>query len=326
MTRAKEKLIITGAPTDFDKTIQSASVMAFGDKINPVAIKNASSYLDWLTAVIMRHPDAGWMRTKTGCLDIKKIETDFPLEIKLVRELPEITEEEITEFSEEIDEEYLEEVRERNSFVYEFSPLSGVLAKRGASTAFKETVNREFFASDRPAFMNKTSLTAAGRGTAMHAFMQFADYTNAKENLESEIERLEEKGFLDNLQAESLDRKKLKNFFTSELFERISSSEKVYREKKFIIGMSPTEFDETLPEKFSDEKVIVQGILDCAFEENGEIIIVDYKTDKVSSPETLRERYSGQLKIYEKAVRECLGKTVKETLLYSFSLETTVKI
>ena len=107
---------------------------------------------------------------------------------------------------------------------------------------------------------------------------------------------------------------------------RISESEKVYREKKFIIGMSPLTFDETLSDEFNDEKVVVQGILDCAFEEDGEIVIVDYKTDKVSSPETLRERYSGQLRIYEQAVRECLGKNVKETLLYSFSLETTVKI
>lgn len=326
MTRAKEKLIIVGAPSDFDKTIQSSSVMAFGDKIMPVAIKNASSYLEWLTAVIIRHPDAGWMRTKTGALNTGKINTDFPLEIKLVRSLPEIAEGETVEINDEIDEEYLKEIKEKNSYVYEFAPLSGVLAKRGASTAFKETVNREFFASDRPAFMNKTSLTAAGRGTAMHTFMQFADYGNAKENIEGEIERLLSKGFLDNLQAESLDRKKLENFFSSELFGRISLSDKVYREKKFIIGMSPAEFDEALPEKFSDERVVVQGILDCAFEEDGQIVIVDYKTDRVSSPDILRERYSGQLKIYEKAVRECLGKTVKETLLYSFSLETTVKI
>ena len=326
MTRAKEKLVIVGAPSDFDKTIQSAAVMAFGEKIMPVAIKNASSYLDWLTAVIIRHPDAAWMRTKTGRLDIEKIKTDFPLEIKRITELPEINVEEETEHSEAVDEEYLQEIMRRNSYVYEYSPLSGVLAKRGASTAFKETVNREFFASDRPAFMNKTSLTAAGRGTAMHSFMQFADYKNAKENPEDEIRRLLDKGFLDNLQAESLDRKKLSGFFSSELFARISASDKVYREKKFIIGMSPADFDENLSGRFADEKVIVQGILDCAFEEDGEIVIVDYKTDKVSSPEMLRERYSGQLRIYERAVRECLGKTVKETLLYSFSLETTVKI
>lgn len=326
MTRAKEKLVIVGAPDNFSKTLENASVMAFGNKIKPVAIKMASSYLDWITAAVLRHPDAGWLRVKTGAVGVEKIKADFPLEVELVRHLPEEIEKKEETASEAVDTEYLEEITEKINFLYPYSPLSGVLAKRGASTAFKETVNREFFASDRPAFLNKTSLTAAGRGTAMHLFMQFSDYENAKQNLEAEIERLFERGFIDNIQAESLDRKKLANFFLSPLFERISASDKVYREKKFIIGMSPTEFDENLPDRFSDEKVIVQGILDCAFEENGEIIIVDYKTDRVSSPETLRERYSGQLKIYEKAVRECLGKNVKETLLYSFSLETTVKI
>ncbi len=326
MTRAKEKLIIVGAPSDFLKTLENAAVMAFGDKIKPVAIKTASSYLDWITAVILRHPDAGWLRVKTGALGAEKLKADFPLEVKLIKELPEEIKAETADISNEVDFDYLEEIKEKAGFVYPYSPLSGVLAKRGASTAFKETVNREFFASDRPAFLNKTALTAAGRGTAMHAFMQFSNYSDAKDDLEKEIARLTSQGFLTDVQAESLDRRKLKNFFSSELFARMSKSDKIYREKKFIIGMSPTEFDETLSDEFSDEKVIVQGILDCAFEEDGEIVIIDYKTDRVTSPDTLRERYSGQLEIYEKAVKECLGKNVKETLLYSFCLETTVKI
>ncbi len=327
MTRAKEKLVIVGAPSDYDKLMKKAAVMAFGEKIDPVAVKMASSYLEWITAAAMRHPDSVWMRVKSGALCHEKLKADFSLDVRLVTELPQTDENETEEISsQEIDLRYYEEVKERNSFVYPYSRLSGVLAKRGASTAFKETVDREFFASDRPAFMNKTSLTAAGRGTAMHLFMQFSDYEKAKEDMETEISRLLDEGFLTDVQAESLDRKKLRNFFSSPLYRRISESEKVYREKKFIIGMAPSVFDENLKGVHEDERVIVQGILDCAFEEDGEIVIVDYKTDRVSSPEVLRERYSGQLGIYKKAVRECLGKNVKETLLYSFSLETTVKI
>ncbi|MBE6784408.1 MAG: helicase-exonuclease AddAB subunit AddA [Ruminococcaceae bacterium] len=327
LTRAKEKLIIVGAPKDFSKTLAKASVSAFGEKALPVGVRKASSYLEWLTSVVLRHPDAVDLRLKAGGMNISKIKADFPLEVKIIKELPAFEEEKGENINlQETDENYLEKIKEVTSYQYEYAPLSGVLAKRGASTAFKETVNREFFASDRPAFLSKTTLTAAGRGTAMHLFMQFSDYAQAKDNLEAEIERLQGRGFITDVQAKSLDRKKLKVFFESDLYERISSAEKVYREKKFIIGMSPREFDENLPERFDSENVIVQGILDCAFEENGEIVIIDYKTDRVSDPDQLRERYSGQLKIYEKAVRECLGKNVKETLLYSFSLETTVKI
>jgi ATP-dependent helicase/nuclease subunit A len=97
------------------------------------------------------------------------------------------------------------------------------------------------------------------------------------------------------------------------------------REKKFTVEVPINEVYEGTDE-FSDEKVMIQGIADCAFVEKGELVVVDYKTDRVSDPQQLRERYEGQLKIYEKAVKQCLGKNVKETLLYSFSLETTVKI
>ena len=327
LTRAKEKLIIVGAPKDFSKTLMKAAVVSCDEKISPVAIRKSTSYLDWLAAAILHHPDSVDLRVQAGGISIGKIKADFPLEIKIIKELPGIDRKIIkTNETEQIDEDYLEKIEEMAEYVYPYSGLAGVLAKRGASTAFKEKINREFFASDRPAFMNKTSLSAAGRGTAMHLFMQFSDYKEAENNIESEVERLLGRGFLTEIQAKSLDRAKLNKFFASDLYKRMSSSDNVYREKKFIIGMSPREFDESLPEKFDNEKVIVQGILDCAFEENDEIVIIDYKTDRVSSPEQLRERYAGQLKIYEKAVRECLGKNVKETLLYSFSLETTVKI
>lgn len=327
MTRAMEKLVIVGAPSDYDKLMKKAAVMAFGEKINPVAVKMASSYLEWITAAALRHPDIVWMRVCTGVLCHEKLKTDFNLDVCLVKELPQTEEAERNENpSQKIDTQYYEEVKEKAEFIYPYSRLSGVLAKRGASTAFKETVDREYFASDRPAFMNKTALTAAGRGTAMHLFMQFSDYKCAKQDIEKEISRLLDEGFLTDVQADSLDRKKLCNFFSSPLYDRIAESHKVYREKKFIISMPPSAFDGNLKGMHEDERVIVQGILDCAFEENGEIVIVDYKTDKVSSPDVLRERYSGQLEIYEQAVKECLGKNVKETLLYSFSLETTVKI
>ena len=86
--------------------------------------------------------------------------------------------------------------------------------------------------------------------------------------------------------------------------------------------MYPDEIDSSLPK--TDEKIIIQGILDCAFEENGEMVIVDYKTDRVSSEDELRERYRNQLSIYNKAVEECMNMKVKETVLYSFHLEKEV--
>ncbi len=327
MTRAKEKLVIVGSPKDFSKTLAKASIISFGEKINPVAVRRSSNYLEWLCAVAVGHPDSDSLRFKAGFSDVRKAPADFKLKIKLVDSLPKCTSTaETEEKTGKADLNYLSKIKSDIGYVYPFAALSDVLAKRGASTAFDKTVDREFFASERPAFLNKTSLTAAGRGTAMHSFMQFCDYEKAKTDLISEIARLKDKGFLSEIQANSLDIKKLERFFSSPLFERILKSEKVYREKKFIIGMSPCEFDESLPKKFAEEKVVVQGILDCAFEEDDEIVIVDYKTDRVTDSQVLKDRYCGQLEIYKRAVKECMGKNVKEALLYSFYLETTVQI
>ena len=70
---------------------------------------------------------------------------------------------------------------------------------------------------------------------------------------------------------------------------------------------------------------MVQGKIDCFFIENGEAVIVDYKTDYIKTPEELSERYLTQMKIYKNAVEQFTGKKVKEVLLYSFALNDTVK-
>ena len=80
------------------------------------------------------------------------------------------------------------------------------------------------------------------------------------------------------------------------------------------------------PDNAAEETVVVQGIADCAFVENGELVILDYKTDRNITPEILIERYAGQLAIYRRALEECLGMRVKETLLYSFELGMPVKV
>ena len=83
---------------------------------------------------------------------------------------------------------------------------------------------------------------------------------------------------------------------------------------------------EVLEDTDSEEMILVQGIVDAFFEEDGEIVLLDYKTDKVTSAEELAGRYRGQLKLYQEAVERALGKKVKERLLYSFRLGETVPV
>ena len=99
----------------------------------------------------------------------------------------------------------------------------------------------------------------------------------------------------------------------------------MWREYAFTVPLSVAALDPALS-ALADETLIVQGIADCVFEENGELVIVDYKTDRVKDADTLRNRYQKQLEIYRQALQQTLSKPVKETVLYSLHLDDTVEV
>ena len=97
----------------------------------------------------------------------------------------------------------------------------------------------------------------------------------------------------------------------------------LWREQPFVMGIPAKQVKE---EWDSEELVLVQGIIDAYFEEEGQLVIVDYKTDKVSTPEQLAKKYAEQLKYYKVALEQLTGKTVKEQILYSVCLEQQVEL
>jgi ATP-dependent helicase/nuclease subunit A len=119
-------------------------------------------------------------------------------------------------------------------------------------------------------------------------------------------------------EADVLEKDKLQKFFDSDIAQRIRNSEKLLREKKVTVGINVGKLYPELPAELHDETVVIQGYVDCAFVEDGELVIVDYKTDRGVTMEQLRERYRTQLKMYEFALSECTGMKVRGTLIYSF--------
>ena len=90
--------------------------------------------------------------------------------------------------------------------------------------------------------------------------------------------------------------------------------------------MTPQDFGYELNGDAENEKIMVQGIIDCAFVEDGRVTVVDYKTDRVSNEQELRDKYSAQLSIYTKAVKECFGMKVGRTVIYSFFLDKEIDV
>ena len=159
----------------------------------------------------------------------------------------------------------------------------------------------------------------------MHTFMQFADLSRAATDPAAEARRLTENGFLTAQQCDSLSVDRLARFFSSALYARMAASPDCRRELAFTALIPAASVaQEPLPD--GDETVVVQGIADCVFREGDGLVLLDYKTDRVDSPEELADRYRSQMLLYRQALEPILGLPVREMLLYSFALGAVVPV
>ncbi len=125
------------------------------------------------------------------------------------------------------------------------------------------------------------------------------------------IERMKQGEYFSEKELTLIDRDMIEQFKSSGLYKRICKSQKVYREKPFILELGPQN-------GYCDEPVMVQGIIDCVFEEDGSFVLVDYKTDNIvkNAKEILKQKYQKQLELYALAINRITGKQVKEKIIY----------
>lgn len=328
LTRAKENLVMVTSVPNPEKGLAKVAVeCGIGERANPFAVLRINNFSDLVLTALMRHPAADELRKLSGVdVPIFLPEKDrFKLKV-VVSDSESFMTESANEQKIAAKPVFFDEVCERLDYSDPRSVLSSVPAKRAASDGSERGINREYFASSRPAFMSSGGLTPAQRGTATHKFMQFSNYAAARADIESELARLVDVGFLSEEEGKAVNISAAKRFFMSSLAERIFASDNVMREKKFAALFPAKFFYPELTDEAAEEKIVVQGIADCVFVEDGKLVIVDYKTDTGVDAEALLDRYSAQLGIYREALSQALGMPVKETLLYSFFMNSTVKV
>lgn len=314
LTRAKEQFITFAAYENVSKRISKLSSKISDGMVNPYLCKSIMNDAEFILLSALLHQNGKKLRDYAE-IDIKTVAADFPLDIEIIDTVDEIEEAEADEKAVP-DLEMVSKIKEKLSFEYENLNISSVPAKRTASSLDDSIKGFDYFASSKPAFMNNEGMSPSEKGTAMHSFMQYCNYNNAKINLEDEILRLHNKAYLTKEQANSLSREELSTLFHSDFAERMFNADKIYREFKVSSFVKLSEIEEI----DSDEEILVQGISDCVFEENGELVLVDYKTDRVKSENQLLSMYKNQIAFYKKAVSKALKKNVKEAVLYSFKL------
>ncbi len=173
--------------------------------------------------------------------------------------------------------------------------------------------------SMRPAFADSSSRSAADIGTANHQFMQFCNFDHIEKNgIQEEAKRLLDIKMITEQQFKMLDFVSLNRFFESALYRKMAESKKLYREKRFSVS-------DILDA--GGENVLVQGVIDCFFENpDGTYTVVDYKTDRVRTSDELVERHRVQISYYRRAVERMTGCKVSKCLLYSFALNCEVEV
>ena len=333
MTRAKQKLIMISTHKNVEKYLCNiASKIPDSGILTPYTIKNCSFLCEWIAMCALIHKDGKILREIAQADITPDLSVESPLEIKIIPAFSNILDdieskvEEHIQTENSIDCDVCDILKERVAFEYKNDYKKTLPQKISASELSHKLSDKVF---DRilntPAFMSDSTLTPAQKGTALHAFMQFCDFKKAGEDIQAEINRLTESGYISALQAQSLDREKASRFIHSDIIMRCINSDEVFKEYRFAIKVNASLINEDISDDGSDE-IILQGAVDLAFIEDGELVIVDYKTDRVKDVNELYGVYHNQLKIYRDAMEQSTDYKVKECLIYSVHLSDYIYI
>lgn len=340
LTRAKEKLILCGCLKDVEKKFGEYRQNA--DTEHPVSFLARSSahcYFDWVLPALYSYPEKYEIRV-FGETDARAGHLK-----EAVRTL--LTKEQVKRAVQTADKELLEKIEERLSFAYPFEAEKDIKTKVSVSEIKHQRMQFEpeemetvqWYAEEEteeivPDFIEKRDRVNRGalRGSAMHLVMQCLPFAGSPSDgnkkqmyawIAEELEKLKKAGRLDETMYELVRIPMIVDFFASPLGKRMVQAdqrEELRKEKAFVLGIPAGEIWDC----DSRELVLVQGIVDAFFYEDGDIILMDYKTDSVEKPEQLIQRYQAQLDLYARALEEATGKKVREKIIYSFHLKKEI--
>lgn len=355
-TRAKEKLIITGAVRDIERSIEKWFNAAILDNklILSSEVLKGKSYIDWIGMALSQHKDGSVLRDILGysnemCKDdLSKWNINIwnKESLKIAKASGEIVDDnnKVSILDKNVDKSIKYEINRRLGYEYIFKESTKLKSNISVSDLKKRnaeesdiTINLYEDSSEiiTPKFLQEEKgLTAAERGTAVHFVMKKIDFdkVNSLEGIKDQLKNLYEEELILKEELNAINPYKILNFFRSNLGKRLlkvyNIGGMIYREIPFYTEINSLEIDNTLPKKYNNEKIRLQGIIDCFFEENNELILLDYKTDYIEKNNEfdLIEKYKKQLIYYSDAIFKMTGRKVKQSYLYSFFLDKEIEI
>lgn len=340
MTRAKEKLVMVHTQANAGGRV--ADLMALSDcPVLPEAVDSGKCMGDWIMLPLLQRSEAGALRAFAGQNSEGRFFTEETpwtvcvhdgLQFAAPVQQSDAAAEERAPQREELPADFA-----ALSYRYPYAEQTAFPAKLTATQLKGRAIDEEISENTtlpprlrnlcKPKFLaGKTTLTGAERGTALHLVMQDLDFfcEPDEQSVRAQIEAMRAQRKLTEEQAKAADVHAIVRFLRSDLAVRIRKSEQVEREYRFSLLRPVRDFSSL----DADDSVLLQGVVDCFFEEDGELVVVDFKTDHVSCAQ-LDERaeyYRPQLEAYSMALTRVMGKKVKEKVLYFFSAGEEVRL
>ena len=366
MTRAKEKMILTGTAKLGEEELLAVEMMEDvikregkqnrwkADEKDTLALyqmEGAKTCFNWILPALMREWEQAekWIQVRlvtreelsygaatAGQAEIlaREVLEHWDIEKSYMPEWKELLSEQMNYTYPYLREEQMKlkfTVSELKKRIYTGEQLPEMQEDRG-----EEMYQEEEIVPLVPEFLQdqKEGLTGASRGTSYHKLMELLDFTReyTKVTLEKAVKDFEKQKKMTSEMAASIRISDILLFLESSSGKRMSEAAvkgRLWREQPFVLGVDA---DQIYPgfsgESGSQKKevILVQGIIDAYFEEEDGIVVLDYKTDRVKSAEQLKERYHAQLEYYAQALEGLLGKPVKEKIIYSFTLREEIRL
>ena len=334
MTRARDRLIMTYASRNPESELQDIAMrMDMGSR--ELLTADVVCPGEWVLYAALKRTEAGALHNLGG-RPRKTVSNDFPWLIR-VGTAPES----VTEATGEMPVEKklpagaAELLAEALGFRYGHAAATLAPSKQTATGRKDRFRDREAAEqAEEPKFIHRRWRKPTFRdrkpdgvefGTAIHGVMQYIRYDRCGtvESVKGELDRLVEENLLSREQTDGVDPARIANLFSTELGRKLMSGQ-VLREFKFSILDGGSNYGPDL----EGEKVLLQGVVDCAMIEDDGITVVDYKTDRVTEDtvEELIQRYRSQVTAYADAMARIYEKPVKGVYLYLFQLERFVEV
>lgn len=359
LTRAKEKLYITGISKNYEEEIEKIkeNVERYkkqDGKINPILLKKYKKYLDWILLVLQYEKDninntlKTYVHTKKELL--KSLKTEEKEAEDIIKKLD----------NTKIDKNKQEEIEKILNFKYSHM-LDTILPTKTSVTEVKNLSTKENIESEeevinildilskkeeeqkentknieketrlaKPEFLRTekdNKLSGAKKGTLVHLAMQKLDERQEYDldKIKAMLENLVLKKIITENEKEQVNPYKILEFTKSNIWNELKEAKEIYKEKPFYMNIDAKE----LYKEETEEKILVQGIIDLYYiTKDDKLVLVDYKTDYVEKGKqnTLVEKYKKQLDLYQKALEEALNKKVDKKYIYSVYLGKQIEL